>query len=72
MQRELDIITHEHVFYFSFLSLKNVLKNVNLEMYDAEIKKGAEVYLFLTKAYFQSVKILDALLRKSWKESLIN
>lgn len=41
MQRELDIINHEHVFYFSFLSLKNVLENVNLEMYDAEIKKGA-------------------------------
>jgi len=41
MQRELDIINHEHVFYFSFLSLKNVLRNVNLEMYDAEIKKGA-------------------------------
>jgi hypothetical protein len=32
IQRELDIVTHEHVFYFSFLSLKNVLRNVNLEM----------------------------------------
>lgn len=41
MQKEFDIINHEHVFYFSFLSLKNVLRNVNLEMYDAEIKKGA-------------------------------
>lgn len=41
MQREFDIINHEHVFYFSFLSLKNVLRDVNLEMYDAEIKKGA-------------------------------
>jgi len=41
MQKELDIINHEHVFYFSFLSLNNMLENVNLEMYDAEIKKGA-------------------------------
>lgn len=39
-QRELDIINHEHAFYFSFLSLKNVFKNVKLEMYDAEIKNG--------------------------------
>lgn len=39
-QRELDIITHEHVFYFSFLSLRNIFKNVNLEMYDAQIKNG--------------------------------
>jgi len=41
MQREFDIINHEHVFYFSLLSLKNVLRNADLEMYDARIKKGA-------------------------------
>lgn len=41
VQKELDIINHEHVFYFSFLSLKNILRNVALEMYDAEINKGA-------------------------------
>jgi len=41
MQGELDIITHEHVFYFSLISLQNIFRNVDLEMYDAEIKKGA-------------------------------
>lgn len=40
MQGEFDIINHEHVFYFSFLSLKKVLRNVNLEMYDADIQNG--------------------------------
>ena len=40
IQREPDIINHEHVFYFSFLSLRNVFRNANLEMYDAEVKNG--------------------------------
>lgn len=40
IQGELDIITHEHVFYFSLTSLQNIFRNVDLEMYDAEIKNG--------------------------------
>lgn len=46
-QRELDIITHEHIFYFSFLSLRNVFKNTNLEMYDADIKDGT-MFIFVS------------------------
>lgn len=46
-QRELDIIHHEHVFYFSFLSLRNLFKNANLEMYDAKIKNGI-MYIFVS------------------------
>lgn len=41
MKRELDIITHEHVLYLSLISLQNILRNVGLEMYDAEIINGA-------------------------------
>jgi len=40
IQKELDIITHEHIFYFSFLSLNNVLKNADLEIYNVAIKQG--------------------------------
>lgn len=47
IQKELDIINHEHVFYFSFLSLRNVFKNSNLEMYDAEIKNGV-MHIFVS------------------------
>ncbi len=46
-QRELDIIQHEHIFYFSFLSLRNLFKNANLEMYDAEIKDGI-MHIFIS------------------------
>lgn len=61
-QRELDIINHEHVFYFSFLSLKNVFKNANLEMYDAEIKNGAMQIFVSHPGTFPITKKLEKLI----------
>lgn len=64
IQRELDIINHEHVFYFSFLSLRNVFKNANLEMYDAEIKNGAMRIFVSHSGVFSITKRVENLINE--------
>ena len=70
MQRELDIITHEHVFYFSFLSLKNVFQNVGLEMYDAEINKGGVNIFVARKGVFPISKNVEYFINKELKKRI--
>lgn len=36
MEKKFDIIYHEHVFYYSLLSLRNLFKKADLEIYDVE------------------------------------
>lgn len=63
-QRELDIINHEHVFYFSFLSLKKIFEKVDLEMYDAEIKNGVMRIFISHPGIFQTTKKLKNLINE--------
>lgn len=57
LQRDLDIITHEHVYYFSLLSLHNIFRNVRLHLYDAEIHAGAfRLYVSHPKAFPESTR----------------
>lgn len=50
MEKKFDIIYHEHVFYFSLIALRNVFKNANLEIYDAEITPsyGSSLLIFVS------------------------
>lgn len=69
-QRELDIINHEHVFYFSFLSLRNLFKNAGLEMYDAEIKNGVMRIFVSHPGIFQITKRLKNLINEEIHKKL--
>lgn len=68
LQRELDIITHEHIFYFSLLSLKNLFKNVDLEIYDVEIKKGALSIFISHSGVFPINKMVKKIIEEEIKK----
>jgi len=50
MENKFDIIYHEHVFYYSLLSLINLFKRVDLEIYDVEITpmQGGSLEIFIS------------------------
>ncbi|TSC72607.1 MAG: C-methyltransferase [Parcubacteria group bacterium Gr01-1014_38] len=58
LQRELDIINHEHVYYFSLLSLKSIFGNVQLQMYDADVHNGAlRIYVSHPNVFPESARV---------------
>jgi SAM-dependent methyltransferase len=50
MENKFDIIYHEHVFYYSLLSLRNLFKRVDLEIYDVETTsmQGGSLRIFVS------------------------
>lgn len=50
LENKFDIIYHEHVFYYSLLSLTNLFKNVDLEIYDVEqiAAQGGSMRIFIS------------------------
>lgn len=49
-ESKFDIIYHEHVFYYSLIALKNLFKQVDLEIYDAEMTpmQGGSLMIFVS------------------------
>ena len=50
MEKKFDTIYHEHVFYYSLLSLRNLFKRVDLEIYDVEMTpmQGGSLLIFIS------------------------
>jgi len=50
MEKKFDTIYHEHVFYYSLLSLRNLFKNADLEIYDVEMTpmQGGSLLIFVS------------------------
>lgn len=71
LENKFDIIYHEHVFYYSLMSIANLTKKVGLEIYDVEkvATQGGSLRVYLThpgkKPVSQRVKQL--LLREKQK-----
>ena len=51
MEKKFDIIYHEHVFYYSLLSLRNLFKKADLEIYDVEMTsmQGGSLRIFVSR-----------------------
>ncbi len=49
-ENKFDTIYHEHVFYYSLISLQNLFKQANLEIYDVEITpmQGGSLLIFIS------------------------
>jgi SAM-dependent methyltransferase len=67
MDKKFDIIYHEHVFYYSLLSLRNLFKKADLEIYDAEMTsvQGGSLRIFVCHSgNFKINKNIEDLINK--------
>jgi SAM-dependent methyltransferase len=70
LEKKFDTIYHEHVFYYSLLSLKNLFKSADLEIYDVEMTpmQGGSLLIFIShQGVFPTSENIKNLLNQEMK-----